>query len=161
MRMLAATAIAALLLAAPAAAQVNRDLRNNVGNAATVAAPPNALAPPNDTPHILNGNWTRIEPHPGAGLMLQTGADGALTGTYSDEPCTGAYVDERFTLFCKDSARNSFLITGRARLVPLSNSQNSAARVVVQPARIEGRIEYLTTGLRPQGSSEFFNASRN
>lgn len=159
MRMLAATAIAALLLAAPATAQVNDQLRNNVGNAATVAAPPANLALPNETPNILNGEWTRIEPHPGAALVLQTGAEGVLTGTYRGRPCTGAYWDARFTLFCKDTERNSYLITGSARRVELANS--AVARVVAQPARIEGRLHYLTTGLRPNSSQEFFNAARN
>jgi hypothetical protein len=157
MRLLAATAIAALLFAAPATAQVNDQLRNNVGNA--VAGTPNALAVQSDAPHILNGEWTRIEPHPGAALVLVTGAEGALTGTYRGRPCTGAYWDARFTLFCTDTERNSFLITGSARRVELANS--AVARVVAQPARIEGRLSYLTTGLRPNSSQEYFNASRN
>jgi len=157
MRMLAA-AIAIVLFAAPATAQVNDQVRNNVGNAATEAAPlgHGALAAGEN---ILNGQWTRTEPHPGAVLVMQTGEEGLLTGTYGGRPCTGSYKENRFTLFCRYSGDFAYLLTGRASQVELSNSARSRLRV--QPARIEGRLSYLTTGIRPDGSSEFFNASRN
>lgn len=156
MRMFAA-AIAVMLFAAPATAQVTGQVRNNVGNAVTEAAPRAGALAAED--NILNGQWTRTEPHPGAVLVMQTGADGVLTGTFGGRPCTGAYKENRFTLFCRYSEDFSYLLTGRATRVELSNSARSRLRA--GGATIEGRLAYLTTGLRADGSTEFFNAARN
>jgi hypothetical protein len=161
MRTLTAAAIAALLFVAPAAAQVRSDLRNNVG-AATEAAPPSAeVSAPNATSHILDGTWARTgAPTPGT-LIMQTGEDGTLTGTYGGKPCQGAYVENRFTLYCQYSGSNSYLITGRATRIEPEVSANLRARIVAQPARIDGYLAYLTTGLTPDGRSrEFFRAAR-
>ncbi len=155
MRMLVVAALVALSLSSAASAQVNDQLRD-YRNTTTEAAPrAGALVGEN----ILNGTWTRTDPQSSAVLVMQTGAEGALTGTYGGRPCTGIYEENRFALWCPYAGDFVNLITGRARTVELSNSARSRLRA--QTVRIEGSLTYVHPGIRPDNSSERFNAERN
>lgn len=151
MRMLA-VAIAIALLAAPATAQVNGDVRNN----AVTAPRANAFGVGEN---ILNGTWTRTDPQSSAVLVMQTGQEGLMTATYGGRPCTGIFEGNRFALWCPYAGDFVNLITGRAETVELSNSARSRLRA--QTVRIEGYLTYVHPGIRPNNSSERFNAQRN
>lgn len=157
MRGFSLIALIGFLLAAPAGAQVTGEVRT-YNNSATVAVNP---APTNVASHILDGAWTRNANAPGV-LVMQTGPGQTLTGTYSGKPCHGTYFQNSFSLFCEARERTAYLITGRATRIEPQVSAGMAARVVGQPARIEGRLAYLVTGLTPDGrSSEIFRVTRD
>lgn len=156
MRMLVAAALVALSLSGAAGAQVVngqvRDYRNTTDAAPHVGA----LAVGEN---ILNGTWTRTDPQSAAVLIMQTGEEGLMTGTYGGRACTGIYEENRFALWCPYAGDFVNLITGRARTVELSNSARSRLRA--QTVRIEGYLTYVHPGIRPDNSSERFNAQRN
>ena len=157
MRSFSLIALIGFFLAAPAVAQVTGDVRTytNSANAAINQAQTNVSA------HILDGAWTRNANAPGV-LVMQTGPGQTLTGTYSGKPCHGTYFQNSFTLFCEAQARTAHLITGRATRIEPQVNASVAARVVGAPARIEGRLAYLVTGLTPDGrSSEVFRVTRD
>jgi hypothetical protein len=155
MRTLSAAALALLLCAAPAAAQINRGTANVGGAELSLNA---------GQPHILDGTWSRVEAPVQGTLVMQTGQGQTLTGTYSGKPCHGTFFENAFSLFCEAGQRTPIMITGSAAEVRPTNTTRRRVRGEVAPrqVRIEGYYAYLVTGQTPDGRSrEYFRATRN
>jgi len=148
MRTLIATLCVAMLVCAPASAQMVR--RNpQVG----VQTPMTVQAPNVPGESILDGSWTIGVLIPGR-LTMHTGANGVLSGELNtsgsgDYSCSGRHHGAEFMLLCPIGT-NAVLFAGIARADPPVATQRSA--LVGDRSRLSGKVylsQFGATGVTP------------
>ncbi|MGD9981532.1 MAG: hypothetical protein AB7H66_10160 [Hyphomonadaceae bacterium] len=86
--------------------------------------------------HILDGVW-RVN---GLGdLTITTRPNEVLEGQLAGRACHGQYLGNTFALLCESAERGPYLLTGVAIEEP-PVATRARARMVAQPARMEGQI---------------------